>query len=436
MNVPLLLCVIVIVLAVVLDSKFKIPLGIVCMVGAFFIGTTFLDMSASQVVNFFPSNVIMTMVLAITYFSVFTANGTTEILAGRMLNLVNGRMWLFPLVGMVLYFVLNMFLDGIAVRYAVGPILMGMAMSGGSSLAMVLVIMNYAAMMGSTNPWVALDGLTRVGQLSQQGYANSQGMTTAIWLNCVLGYGLVMIIYYFAFKCHKVPRVEATRFEKKELNSEQKKSLTILVCTVLALVIPAVLNVAVPSPFTALLAKILSCQLVFSVGIVVSVALRLSNYRDMIKRNNWNIVLMIVGVTFIIKVADTAGLQSVFVTLAEVLPSWSTAPLMLLIGAVLSFFAATPTLYPLLYPICCSLATSPVQMLTLLSCASIGAGASAISPFSSSGANTIALVPEEHQERMMPVAFKIAIITPCILAVFAAFGVFNIISMLFAGVVS
>lgn len=433
----LIWCLIVIVVGVVVDYKWKVPLGFVCILGAFLIGYAFLNMSPSKVLKFFPSAIIMNMVMAITFFGFFTENGTAELITSRVMNMLKGRLKLLPIVGIVLCTFLSFFISSMALKFAIGPILLGIAVMGGDAmLVMMTLVLNYALMMGSQNPYMAIGGITMSGQLSQQGFAGATPMAACLWINCMIGLFIALVVYYFVFRCHKAPRVEMKQLESKEMTKEQKTSLRIIAIVVAILIIPAVLDAFLPGKFFTVLAAVCCPQIVFSAGVLVAVVLKVADYKSVVnKQNSWSLVLMITGVTFVIQVAAAAGLGDVVSLAANTLPSWSIAPLLVLLGAFLSFFAAAPTIIPLMFPIACALAGDPTQMLVYLSCAAIGTCASACSPFSSSGATCLAVAPANKQEMLAPKMFACALITPIIIAAFAAVGGFTPVAALMAGTV-
>lgn len=225
------------------------------------------------------------------------------------------------------------------------------------------------------------------------------------------------------------------QFENVEFSAEQKKSLVLLGVCIAALIVPAVLKNLIPGVFTKKLAAICCIQVVFPLGILAAVAFKLSNFRDMVKKVNLGLITLVVGVTMLFGIASEAGMQELFTNLAGSLPAWLVPPVLLLISAALSFFASAPALYPVMFPMALALATTDAQILTNFSCVALGLCVSACSPFSANGANVMATVPTEYQDKMTGPMFKYAIITPLIAALIALVGGFTFLSNIFAGVV-
>lgn len=98
MNITIIaICAICLITAVLIDNKFEIPLGLTCMMSAFVICYLAYGMSASKVITaFFPSTIVLPLILAMVYFSVFTSNGTSQVIAKTVLGIIKGNMKLYP----------------------------------------------------------------------------------------------------------------------------------------------------------------------------------------------------------------------------------------------------------------------------------------------------------------------------------------------------
>ena len=142
---------------------------------------------------------------------------------------------------------------------------------------------------------------------------------------------------------------------------------------------------------------------------------------------------MITGVTMLVKVAQQAGLQELCTNIANSVPTWLIAPVLLIICAFLSFFVAAPTVQPMLFPMAAAMAQTPAQALTYLSCVALGLAASGISPISSSGAGFLSTVADEERYVYAKNMFKMAFLGPIVMAIVAAVGGMSIFSGLFSG---
>ena len=91
MNITIIaICVICLVIAVLLDNKFDIPLGITSLLASLVICWLAFEMPAGKVIGgFFPSTIVFPLILAMIYFSVFTRNGTSDVVARKVMGLGN-----------------------------------------------------------------------------------------------------------------------------------------------------------------------------------------------------------------------------------------------------------------------------------------------------------------------------------------------------------
>lgn len=428
------ICAVCLAAAILLEKHYRIPLGISCMAAALVISCLGLHMPAGEVIAaYFPSTIVMPLILAMAYFTIFTSNGTSQILASRLISVIRGNMKLFPWTLFVISGLMYTFLDGSALRYVIAPLVFSIAETGGIGVFMAVSVAYLPFVVGSLNPFIGIDAATRVGILTGMGLENGTNISLALWLEAVLLLAVLHLVVYFVTKSWAVPDCEFHMEDvKAEMTPQQKKSLMILGITVVLFVVPPVLKSMVPGPFTNALASVCSSYLVFAVGILLILFCGLEDWNTMVHRVALKPVIMIIGVTFLIKTAQQAGLQQLCTQMAESVPHWMIGSVLLLISSVLSFFFAAPAVQPMLFPMAAAMADTPAQAITYLVCVILGVTVSGVSPISNSGAAFLSTIAADKQDIYSKKMFLFAAAGPVILAVVAATGVLGVISELFA----
>lgn len=436
MNITIIvICAICLAIAILLDTKFDIPLGLTSMLAAFIICYLAFGMNANKVItSFFPGTIVLPLILALVFFSVFSSNGTSQLIAQKLLGIIKGNMKLYPWTLLTLCTLMYTFLDGSALRYIIAPLVFSIAKAGGGSTLMSVSTAYLPFIAGSLNPYIGIDASTRAGILADMGLENASNVNAAMWVNSLALIFALQLFVYVITKSWKVPNME---FEgggqDSKINAEQKKSLTVLAATVTVFVLPPILKALIPNQFTMTLASIFNNYVVFICGILAIILSGLGEWRGMLKAVALKPIMMVIGVTFLIKTAQQAGLQELCMAATTAVPNWLIPPVLLLISAMLSFFVAGPTVQPMLFPMVAAMASTPAQAITYLSCVTVGLAASGISPISNSGVAFLSTVDIKDHDEYSKYMFIMAFLGPVVMAALAATGALNVLSGFFAG---
>ncbi|MBQ1891121.1 MAG: hypothetical protein II164_02105 [Firmicutes bacterium] len=430
----LIICAICLIVAVILDNKFKFPLGITCILAAWVISFFAFGTAPNRTLSYFPTTVVLPLILAMSYFAVFNENGTSQLLANKILGVVKGNMKLYPWILFVLSTLLYICLDGSALRYVIGPIVFSIAKAGCGSTLMAISTAYLPFIAGGLNSFIGIDATTRGGIFSDMGLENNVAISTAVWLNALLGIIIVHAVVYIITGSWKVKSIAFdAESVKTEITPVQKKSLGLLAFTVVAFMVPPILKMIAPGPFTTKFAAILCNYTIFAICIILVLVLKLGEWRKMVSKASMGIVVMVTGVTFLIKTAQAAGLQELCTNIASSVPQWLIAPVLLIICGVMSLFVAAPTVQPMLFPLAASLAQTPSQAITYLTAVAVGLAIAGASPVSNAGAGFLAVTPEDQSDEYSKKMFIMAGLGVLILAIVAAVGGMSIFSGIFAG---
>ena len=117
---------------------------------------------------------------------------------------------------------------------------------------------------------------------------------------------------------------------------------------------------------------------------------------------------------------------------ATVVPKWLIPPVLLLIGAVLSFFVSASAIQPMLYPMAAAMASTPETAIIYLTCVTMGAAASGISPISGTGVAFLSTADRSCHDEYSKKMFFMAVFAPVVMAILCAFGLLNPIAHAFS----
>ena len=415
----LIACLVALVIGIFLDQKFKVPLGIVSYVGAFLIGEQMVGLRSNQILEFFPSTVAVTIILAMTFFSFFSKNGATEYLGKKLMKPLRGKVALYPvlclLISTVCYFMFNM----MAVHAAIVPLLVLIGLQNGVSLPMIIIPAYLGQLIGSQNPFVGPAAANKIGYLNNYGISDPWGTSIGMSVTLTITVLGIFVISYLFFRGWKKgpdrPQYQGSVLEEKaqEMTPELKKSITVLVTSIILLVVPPLINTFFPSRIAATLAAIFDLYNVFSIGILACIILKINDFKTAIRSVNLEIIVLIAGVTTLAQVASKAGMVTLLQQLTNSVPDWLIVPAFWLMCAGLSFFVSGSAVVPSMWPIIVAIAKTPTQFIQLFAALYLGIAISGICPLSTSGVFMLSMsIPEDLRAESTKEQFKIAILLP------------------------
>lgn len=435
MSIGLILCILALIVCVVLEVKFKLPLGMTTMFCAFVIGVGVMGMNANAIVGAFPTSTVFTIILATGFYGLLSSTGIMPIIGKRMLRSVHGEVKLIPVVGAVAIGLVGM-VAGMQVPYTIGPVLIALLIEAGMSPLIIPLLMAYAVQFGSNNPWTSVGGNIVVGLLRDLGFENAVDGAIAIWFNVALACLIVLVVAYFALRCHKIRKVAVSSDEDLSMTPVQKKATVLFVASIIVLLVPALIAKIFPGvQVLKFLSDICSTNIVLTFGIVLAIALKIGTVRDAMSRVPMPVIIMIAGVTMLVFVADQAGLSEVISTaVAGNVPVFLIPAVFVFLSSVMSYVTAVWSIVPVLYPIAIAVAgAAGLNPIVLLSCINVGATISCCSPVSTMGAVCLSVMPNELQDKLSKQMFISAIVASLLTTLLAVFGAFNLIPNLICG---
>lgn len=424
------LCLAAICVSIVIGWKCNLNTGVIAMAFAYGIGYFGLGLSVTEVIAFWPVNIVFYLLSIALFFNYATINGTMDALGQKLLYLMGGNARAIPLAIAAVCAIVGGLGAGASTPAIIGPFAFAMALRAGINPVLICICVSFGNLLGSNNPYNGYGGVIGKNLILENGTDEQTAMymSNRIWINCMLMAMLVILVFYFALKGYRARKIQVTRPEP--FTRVQRVTVTILLGAFVLMVVPEILAAWFPTDFLKTLSGICKPQSIMIAGSVLCAVLHLAPEKQVISKIPMNTIVMIVGVYMLIQVADAAGLVD-FITsvLTSAVPRWLVPGTVVLFAAFLSFFSSsTSTVMPLMYPMVPQLAEQlQLNPIMLYTCVFFGGLATSCSPFSTGGALTIASCANGEVRDTLPNKMIVcALVVPIITIAAAQLGVFSL----------
>ena len=389
---------IAILLAIAIGYKTKINIGLFAIVFAYLIGSFGLDLTASQVVNFWPIKIFFIIFAVTLFYNVAMVNGALEKLASHLLYACRNFPILLPLAIFASATVIAALGAGFYTVLAfMAPMTLLLCQKTGMSKIIGGMAVNYGALAGA-NFMTSQSGVIFRGIMEGVGIEPAQAFTnsTAIFVTTLI-VPIVVIGSYLLFN-HKKLNINITAEKPAPFDPKQKQSLILIITLMAVVLIIPILNLIMPhNHLIAILSSKVDIGFMAIIFAVISLLLKLADEKKVVAMVPWGTLIMICGVGMLIEVAIQAGvINELSDWVSTTIPFWVIPVAMCVIGAFMSLFASTlgvvtPALFPIVPAIAVATGYNPT---VLFVCIVVGAQASAISPFSSGGSLILGSTPQ------------------------------------------
>lgn len=380
------------VVAIALNIKTKVNLGLWALVFAFVIGVFLMGMKVKDVAALFPSKVFFQVMLIMLFFGFAAQNGTMIVVAKWILYACRKVKWSIPYAIFFAGFAITLMGGAPPVAAVLVCVVgFGIAVHVGYSPYMIAPFIAYGGMAGSFVRWGASGALVE-GFLVTSPYADqAAGITNHVLLMFTITTLVVCTIFYVIFKGWRMEN--APIIEKPEaMTKAQKQTLVIIIVAAVFLIVPAIIARFVPALKT--FAGFCDIQVISAFGAVICLLLKVGDGKEVINKwVPWNVLIMLAGIYILLNLAQKAGavdLASAWISGS--LPAGAIAPAFVVIGGIMSLFSGAVTVvWPMLATIVAPVAASTGLSAALLySSILIGGSVTSISPFSTGGSLLLA----------------------------------------------
>lgn len=284
----------------------------------------------AKVMALFPSDLFLTLVGVTLLFAQAQANGTLEHVARASARACGGRVGMLPLMFFALALGLASIGAGnIAAAALVAPTAMAVASRAGIPPLLMTIMVAHGAIAGALSP-VAPTGIIAAGLLESLGMGNRRW---EIYTENLLANLLVACAGYLLLGGWRLLGQREKRETSDELDARPSDRLQMQHVATLGLI--AVLLVG------ALLYDVPVGPGAFAAAAVLTVT-RLADEKQAIKAVPWNVVLMVCGVTVLVRLLDKTGGIELFTSLiARVSNKQSVIGISAFATGVVSLYSST-----------------------------------------------------------------------------------------------
>ena len=425
-----LISLLVLVLIFVIGTTMPVNMGVLGIVAAFIVGTA-MGVSEDDIFLGFPGDLFIILVGVTYLFGIASANGTVNWLVHASVRAVGGRVALIPWVFFLVTAVLTA--SGAVVPGAVAivvPIALGFALTYGiNPVLMGLMVIN-GATAGGFSP-ISVFGSIVNGVVERESLAENAMLlfVSSFVFNFVLS-----VIVFFLFGGRKLlsRRLETGESDRRfERRKEEEAAATgrrpmaggsaatadagempdldrdkILTLIGIGTLIVVALAFDVDVGFVALTIAVV-------LGLFMGQAVK-----EAVGRVAWPTVLLICGIVTYVSLLETLGsIDWLGEQVAAIGAPLFAALLICYVGGAVSAFASTTGILGALIPLAVPfLETGAIGAVALIIALSISSSVVDSSPFSTSGALTVANTPEEKRDyvfkRLMQWGMSMVLIAP------------------------
>lgn len=412
-----LLSLILLLAAIVIGFVRNVNVGILSIGFAMILTLFFSDqITAKEVVSGFGTSLFIQMVGVTYLFAIINGNGTLELLAKKIVNLVPAHA--IPFVMFVIGMALSAAGPGSIPCLAIIPVIaIPISVSAGINPIMTSIIGDMGAMAGRMSPLTPEAAVVR-DLMEAQGL---RADTIPIMVCTAVTAVICCVFVYIYYKGWKVDKVIASGEKEKLPKFTWQQYLSIAGLAILAFgVLVLSWNVGLTGFLVGSILCILGC----------------GNEKQAVRGIPWNVIIMVLGVGMLMNIVSLSGGVDILVSALESVMNLRTAnPIMAILAGIMSFFSSgLGVVFPTLVPICGSLASNiGADGVYLVAMVVIGGTIAGYTPISTTGALIMAGVAQQEdsekrfpQNRLFIELFAVSAINLVVLAVMAATGIYGL----------
>lgn len=401
------------ILAIFLNWKYKINMGLVSITAAFLIGSFIMGMSPAELKALIPLKVIFPVVSITMFYGFALENGTLQNGIRRLLHGGRKRPIFFPILIFVICFCMGLLgIDAGSTVIIMAPLAMTFTSLMGLDAATVAAAVLMGAPMGGN--YMFGYGGSIIRGLAEESMGAEAALSVALisfWDGVVVFSFLFFLIFFLRLHFRKnqtasIPEKGMDLEAVQPMTSQQKKTLVLIGFVVFLIAIPALAGALFPKTVFDEFSSKLDIGFITLAGALAASCMKLGDLNTVLRRYvPWKILIMVSGISVLMGVAKACGLIELLRNLInEDVPPVLVPAIIVLIAGTMSFFSSAisvvmPTLFPMVVAIAesCDLAPQIIG-----SCIILGASLTGTSPFSTGGAIVVGSAPEEKsRDRLM-----------------------------------
>lgn len=412
-----LLSLILLIAAIAISFFRSVNAGLVSVGFAMILSLVYGDVvTVKAVISGFNTNLFIQMAGVTYLFAVVSANGTLELTAKKVVNLVPARA--IPAVMFLIGMALSASGPGSIPCLAIIPVIsIPLSVSAGINPIMTAIIGDMGAMAGRMSPLTPEAAVVRTLMEAQGMKGDTVPIMVCTFITAIV-VSVLITIYYKGWRVEGGAHMERTKLPA--FNRSQILSLLgLLVLAVGALFLGW--NVGLTG---------------FLVGTFL-ITVGCGKDKTAITGVPWGVIMMVLGVGMLMNIVSLSGGIKILVdALKQIMGPKSAAPVMAFASGLLSFFSSgLGVVFPTLVPVCGSLAQSiGADGVELVAMVVIGGTIAGYTPISTTGALIMAGVAQQEnadlrfpQNKLFIELFAVSFLNLAVLAAMAAAGVYLLV---------
>ncbi|MBC2933020.1 SLC13 family permease [Nocardioides sp. zg-1228] len=411
---PEWIAIIALVALFVVGTVLPINMGALAYVAAWFVGMYALDLDEKEILAGVSGDLILTLIGVTYLFAIARNNGTVDLIVRTAVRAVGGRVALIPWV----MFAVTGVLTGIgavspAACAIIGPIALGFAGRYGISPLMMGMFVVHGAQAGGFSP-ISIYGVITNSVMEDAGLPSSE---ITVFLASLVVNTVMAAILFVVLGGRKLMALRIDPDDDDTLDDDLHRGGVTVPARGMGATAPVgtqaqgvrrdqVLTL-VAFVGVALVALVFDKNIGF-VAITAAVILAMlspNEHKDAIRQVAWPTVLLVAGVSTYATILTTAGSPEFVGSWAAGLGAAAIGALVLCyVGGVVSAFASSTALLPVIIPIAVPLiADGGINAAMFVAALAVASTIVDVSPFSTNGALMLANKPDTIEE---PVYYK------------------------------
>ncbi|GAB3031292.1 hypothetical protein GCM10011376_24470 [Nocardioides flavus (ex Wang et al. 2016)] len=407
---PEWIAIIALVALFVVGTLLPINMGALAYVAAWLVGMYALDLTEKEILAGVSGDLILTLIGVTYLFAIARNNGTVDLIVRTAVRAVGGRVALIPWV----MFAVTAVLTGIgavspAACAIIGPIALGFAGRYGISPLMMGMFVVHGAQAGGFSP-ISIYGVITNSVMEDAGLPSSE---ITVFLASLVVNTIMAAILFVALGGRKLMSMRIDADDPDTLDDDLHRGGATVPARGMGATAPVgtqAQGVRRDQVLTllafvgvALIALVFDKNIGF-VAITAAVILAMLNaneHKDAVRQIAWPTVLLVAGVSTYATILTTAGSPEFVGTWAAGLGAAAIGALILCyVGGVVSAFASSTALLPVIIPIAVPLiADGGINAALFVAALAVSSTIVDVSPFSTNGALMLANRPDSIGEQ-------------------------------------
>ena len=396
----LILVIACIAISVILGNKLNINIGILAMAFAYIIGTFIMKASTKDVVSYWPTSTMFTVLALLLFFGYVNETGASEKLAMKLLYKTRNHPAFMPFTILIIAAILGLMgSNPFATAAICCPIVFNICSKTNKNPLLGFAMFTCGTNMFCYVPWASAYAVQKNKILEGALADKADQYMVGVTFGYMVFFFLTAVLMYIWLKGPKYMTVDDEIKPVEPLTGKQKLAVWLVVIFVIIVVLPTALTTITGNASIKAFSKQLDVGLVAAVFAAIAALCNLADTKKVITRQvPWSTIIMICGVSMLITVASKGGaIDVVGDWIGSSIPKALICPILFIIGGILSMFVSTnnvaiPTLFTLVPSIFAASNISPVILYMAIA---VGCSSTGCFPFSGSGSFGLAMCQDE-----------------------------------------